>query len=123
MSKLYLVLLGIILIAGCVNEPETPGPELNVTQGPDVVMFHNGRGPMCLEAVDFFESINYPVEQHLDTEPGFRELITGYINQHEKSEGVSDSFGYYPMIFVNDKAYSGFNEEVKNSILAEIQAE
>ena len=37
-----------------------------------------------------------------------------------KSEGVSDDFSHYPIIFVGDKAYSGFNEEIKQKILNQI---
>ena len=35
-----------------------------------------------------------------------------------KSEGVSSSFGYYPIIFVGDKAFSGFNAPIGEQILA-----
>jgi len=81
-----------------------------------IIMFHNGKGPMCLEALDFFEIVDYPLEQHLNYEPNFRELLNEYKSNFEKSEGVSESFGYYPIIFVNDKAYSGFNKEIGESI-------
>jgi len=79
-------------------------------------MFHNGKGPMCLEALEFFKTIDYPLEQHLNYEPDFRELLNEEKASFEKSEGVSESFGYYPIIFFKDKAYSGFNEEIGESI-------
>jgi len=36
-----------------------------------ILMFHNGKGPMCIEAVDFLKTVNYPTEQVLTTEPDF----------------------------------------------------
>ena len=81
-----------------------------------IVMFHNGKGPMCLEALDFFETIDCFLEEHLTYEPDFMVLLNEKKAGFEKSEGVSESFEYYPMIFINNKAYSGFNEEIKESI-------
>ncbi|MBD3360157.1 MAG: hypothetical protein GF365_05655 [Candidatus Buchananbacteria bacterium] len=85
-----------------------------------ILMFHNGTGPMCLDAMEFVEDINYPVEQVLNDEENFRQRFNEIKNKFEQSQGVSDSFGYYPIIFVNDKAFSGFNEQIKNQILSEI---
>ena len=81
-----------------------------------IIMFHNGKGPMCLEALEFFKTIDYPLEQHLNYEPDFRTLLNEKKASFEKSEGVSESFGYYPIIFFKNRAYSGFNEEIEESI-------
>jgi len=85
-----------------------------------ILMFHNGKGPMCLEAVSFLETIDYPSEQVLTTDPDFSQRLATEKAKFEQSEGVSDSFGYYPIIFVGDRAFSGFNEEIKDEILKEI---
>jgi len=81
-----------------------------------LVMFHNGKGPMCIEALEWIDTIDYPVEQHLTDESDFYDLLSSYKADSGFSEGVSDSFGYYPMIFVEGKAYSGFNEEISEEI-------
>jgi len=81
-----------------------------------MVVFHNGQGPMCLDFLDYIKTIDYEVEQHLTGEADFNTLLNTYKTGFEKSSGVSDSFGYYPMIFVEGKAYSGFNEEISKEI-------
>jgi len=88
--------------------------------GDKMMMFHNGQGLMCLEALDFIETINYPVEQFLNYEEGFVEQLNRLRAEFGQSEGVSQSFGYYPIIFIKDRAFSGFNEEIKTEILTEI---
>jgi len=81
-----------------------------------VTMFHNGQGPMCLDALAFFDSLNYPIEQYLNTDSDFSAKLNQFKSGFSKSEGLSDSFGYYPIIFVKDRAFSGFNETIKKQI-------
>jgi hypothetical protein len=85
-----------------------------------LMIFHNGKGSMCLEAIEFLKTIDYPVEQFLDTETGFSEKLNKLRVNFGQSEGVSESFNYYPIIFIKDRAFSGFNEEIKNEILKEL---
>ncbi len=85
-----------------------------------LVVFHNGQGSMCLEFLEFIKTINYPIEEHLVTDADFSSQLTSYKVDSQKSEGVSESFGYYPIIFLKDKAYSGFNEKIKQDILNQI---
>ena len=107
-----------------VPTPAVPFDELEDLPdvGEKIVMFHNGTGSMCLDALAFFETTDYPLEEHLNTETGFNDLLTSYIAEFGVSEGVSTSFGYYPIIFIEDKAYSGFTDEIEqelSSIIAE----
>lgn len=88
--------------------------------GNKLIIFHNGRGTMCLEALEFLEKINYPVEQFIDTELGFSDKLSQLRTNFVQSEGVSESFGYYPIIFIKDRAFSGFNGEIKNEISKEL---
>ena len=85
--------------------------------GDRILMFHNGKGPMCVEALEFFETVDYPLDQRLNTEEEFWEELNGLIGVYGKSGGVSNSFRYYPIIFVKDRAYSGFNREMGEEIL------
>lgn len=82
----------------------------------EIVMFHNGTGPMCTEAEKFFQENNIKYTEYLTTDDDFYEKLDERKAECEKSEGVSESFGYYPMIFVSGRCFSGFNEEVENAI-------
>jgi hypothetical protein len=95
--------------------PEVPG---SPTVGNRLVFYHNGVGPMCLDFLDFLETIDYPVEEHLVGEPGFWESMGALKDEFGRSEGVSESFGFYPIIFVKTKAYSGFNATIGDAIRA-----
>lgn len=85
-------------------------------------VFHNGQGEMCLQFLEFAETIDYPIEEHLVTDDDFYALLTKYQNQFGQSQGVSEDFGYYPIIFINNQAFSGFNDQVQAAIEAEIKA-
>jgi hypothetical protein len=84
-------------------------------------VFHNGQGEMCLQFLEFIDSIDYPIQEHLVTDEDFVSLLSRYQKQYGQSHGVSETFGYYPIIFINDQAFSGFNEQVKAAILQEIE--
>jgi hypothetical protein len=88
--------------------------------GSKIVMFHNGVGPMCKEAEAFLDRLNYPVEEHLSTEKNFLTLLDRHRVQFPTSEGVSDAYEYFPIIFLKDRAFSGFDEEVRRAIEEEI---
>jgi hypothetical protein len=94
---------------------ETTGKKV-ANVGNKILMFHNGKGSMCLEALEWIKTIDYPVEQHLDSEEGFREKLNELIEEFGQSKGVSTSFGYYPIIFIKNEAFSGFNEDIKNQL-------
>ncbi|MGA1840660.1 MAG: polysaccharide deacetylase family protein [bacterium] len=85
-----------------------------------IVFFHNGSGPMCLDFLDFLDTISYPVEEHLISDQGFWNDMAALESLFGSSEGLSQSFGYFPIIFIKDKAYSGFNNEIKEAILGMI---
>ena len=86
-----------------------------------IVVFHNGKGPMCLDFLDFIKTLDYPVEQHLTGDKDFGKTFMDYKNTVSETEGLSPSFGFYPVIFVNDRIFSGFDEHIKSEILKEIQ--
>lgn len=83
----------------------------------NVVVFHNGTGPMCVEMEEFFQENGIEYEEHLTTDTDFGTQLNAYKGSISKSEGISDSYGYYPIIFVDEKAYSGFSEEIGEEIL------
>ncbi len=100
------------------NGVNTNGEPQEVT----LLIFHNNLGPMCLDALAWFDTIesDHPelvIEEHLTTEAGERTLMWDMEAEYDGSEGVSNSFGYLPIIFVADHAFSGFNDEVAAAIL------
>jgi hypothetical protein len=75
---------------------------------------------MCRDAEAFLDTLNYPIEEHLMGETQFLSQLDSRRARFEQSEGVSDSFEYFPIIFVRDRAFSGFDESVRDAILEEI---
>jgi hypothetical protein len=106
-------------------EPQPAVPLEQLADLPDVgrkiVVFHNGQGPMCKDAKAFLDGLDYPVEEHLTDERNFLPLLERYRVPHGQSEGVSTAFEYFPIIFVNGRAFSGFNDAVKAAIESEIK--
>ncbi len=96
-------------------------PEVNnensSEQETELIMFHNNTGPMCLKAKEFFKEEEIEYKEILTTNDNFGNKLKEYKQDFSKSEGVSESFGYYPIIFVGDKAFSGFNEDIKKEII------
>ncbi len=89
------------------KEPEKQEP---------ILMFHNDRGSMCLEAKEFFSQINYPVKEVLVEDEDFTTRLQENKSQFNSSQGVSEDFSYYPIIFAGDVAYSGFDETVRQQL-------
>lgn len=86
-----------------------------------LMVFHNNEGPMCIDMLDWLEDVesSHPdlaVEEHLTYEPGETELMQSLIAQHGGSMGESASFEYYPIIFFEGRAFSGFNRQVEDEL-------
>jgi len=82
-----------------------------------IVMFHNNRGPMCLQAKEFFKEHNIKFKEVLTTDDNFAELLAKYRKNRPVSKGVSNSYEFYPFIFTEKACYSGFNEEIAEDLL------
>jgi len=67
--------------------------------------------------INFFKKNNIEYVEHLTTDTDFGTQLNAYKGNVSKSEGVSDSYDYYPIIFVGGRAFSGFNEEIGEEIL------
>lgn len=86
-----------------------------------LLIFHNNTGPMCLAALEWLEEAQADhaaliVEEHLTTESGEVDLLHRLEDEYTGSEGVSTTFGDLPIIFFRDRAFSGFDDEVKASL-------
>jgi len=87
----------------------------------EIIMFHNETGPMCIDAIEFLEENYIAYQQHIPTDIDFHEQLEKYkANFEGVSEGVSESFGYYPIIIVTHRAFSGFDNEIETHILDEL---
>ena len=76
---------------------------LEIEQGDgDIVVFHNNAGPMCLEMLSFFDEFDIEYEEHLTTDTDFGTQLNASKGDISESEGVSNSYGYYPIIFIGD---------------------
>lgn len=83
-------------------------------KGKSMVIFHNGTGSMCLDLLAFLKENKIDYEEHITSDTDFVSQLNSY--KKGNSEGVSDSYEYYPIIFLGDRAFSGFNKEVKEEI-------
>ena len=89
-------------------------PDLNQNQ---LLIFHNGAGVMCLEALAFFAEQQIDYEEHLNTDTDFNNLLSVYRQDYPASQGESTSYQYLPIIFYQGQAYSGFNQQVADDLL------
>jgi len=99
-------------------EEYEPVSDLETTE---LIMFHNGKGQMCLDAINFFKENNIKYKEHFNTETDFTNLLSQYKIQYPISSGESEEYQYLPIIFYKDKAYSGFNEQIAESIFNDWQ--
>jgi len=86
-----------------------------------LVIFHNNSGPMCMAALDWLSGVHaeHPalvIEEHLTYEAGEAELLVQLEARFETSRGVSTTFGYLPIIFVRQQAFSGFDDAVAEAL-------
>ena len=86
-----------------------------------LLIFHNNSGPMCLAALAWLDDIKpespeLVVEEHLTYEAGEGELLAQLMAEFETSLGVSISFEYLPIIFFEEQAFSGFNDEIAEDL-------
>jgi len=87
----------------------------------DIVMFSNETGTMCVQAEEYFEEHNIDYTLYLITDEEYNTNVAEYKAKFETSEGISSAYGYFPLIFTPEKAYSGFNEEIGEEILSYVE--
>ncbi len=101
----------------CAVEDITEKVSIDVTlEDNEIVVFHNGTGPMCIEALEYFDNMGYEYTEYLNSEEDFYATLDSYQGNFEESEGVSQTFGFYPIMFVEDRAFSGYDDDVKDEI-------
>ena len=116
-----------LTIGGCPQTSPTDGGTLEPVP---LHIFHNGAGPMCVQALDWLANLQttHPelsVTEHLTFEADQVELLLQLEAQYGTSQGVSEDFGYLPIIFFQNQAFSGFNDDIAttlDTLLAEAQS-
>lgn len=109
------------------EKPETEQDEqIEPEREQKLIMFHNGKGPMCLDQLEFLDDIKKEcpsliIEEYLTIEASNLNILYNMESQYENSEGVSDSFGFLPITFINNHAYSGFDRQVEKSLKKDIE--
>lgn len=87
--------------------------------GDKIVIFH-AYGDMSRDALSFVSTITYSVDKKdfhdIDNQILMREMTGKFLY----SNGISDDFSHLPIIFIKDKAYSGFDTNIKESLSREI---
>lgn len=118
-ALLVVIPVTALLLAGCPAATDVAAaPDPNA-----LLIFHNSSGPMCLAALDWLTDIAdaHPaltIEEHLTYEEGETARLTQLEALHAASRGVSDSFGYLPIIFFREQAFSGFDDEIAQTLEA-----
>lgn len=111
-----LLCVGLVMtVCGCpaaVQQPTNPDA---------LLIFHNGTGPMCIKALEWLAAVKaeHPdlvVEEHLTTDLSSLLLLEQLKAEYGQSNGVSTTFGYLPLIFFRGQAFSGFNDEIQQSL-------
>ncbi|HOA73760.1 MAG TPA: hypothetical protein PL151_03000 [Phycisphaerae bacterium] len=110
------------LLAGCPETPPSDPPAENT-----LVIFHNASGPMCLDALAWLDSIEsqhtgLAVKEYLTTVPANVALLNEMMAEYGTSQGVSTTFGYLPIIFYRDQAFSGFDDSVRTALATLLSA-
>lgn len=123
--KQTVIVFAMAGVPFCGCAPGPAGEDAPVAE--KLLIFHNNSGPMCLQALDWLDSVRseHPelaVEEHLTYEPGTIELLNQMKAQVEQSQGVSTTFGFLPIIFFQGQAFSGFNDDIKGTLAALIDA-
>jgi len=107
---------------GDLDREENPvTTEDKFSVGDKIIFFHNGAGPMCLDFLEFIREIDYPIEEHIDSDDGFSQKFNEFKSKVSSTEGIHPLFGYYPIIFIKDRVFSGFNESIRAEILKEMR--
>lgn len=96
-----------------INFPQDEEGEVSVD---DMIVFWNENGAMCIDLKQFLNEKNYPFIAYSPGDEGFSSTLSSYTQSFSRSEGISASFGYYPIIFFKGHAFSGFNDEIKEKL-------
>ncbi|MDD4662044.1 MAG: hypothetical protein PHG24_02060 [Candidatus Pacebacteria bacterium] len=82
----------------------------------EINVFGDNSDELYLDLISFLDSNNYSYSEHLISSPDFLKELDSYKKEFARSQGMSKNFRYYPIIFIKDVAFSGFNKEIGEKI-------
>jgi len=100
--KLVLIFLSFFLVFQSVDA--------------EMIVFSTPSSVMHKDLISFLETSNHSYKEYLSSNESFLKELMILKKEIRKSEGMSKDFRYYPIIFINGKAFSGFNKEIKKII-------
>lgn len=112
----------IILTLSCACLVGCPGESTDNPPPPQTLaIFHNNLGPMCIDALEWLDTMqnqhpDLTVQEYLTTNPANVVLLNQMRSEHGQSQGVSTTFEYLPIIFYRGQAFSGFNDQVRDTL-------
>ncbi len=81
-----------------------------------IVVFESTNKELSQDLFTFLEESNYSYTSYSPKDKEFLTELEKYKKEHRTSKGLSKNFRHYPIIFFNDKAFSGFNREAKKEL-------
>lgn len=112
-----LTVMAGMVAGGCITGP----PVITVPDPGTLVIFHNNTGPMCFACLDWIADAKtrFPdlvVKEYLVYEPAGSLMLAQLMQQSPTSQGVSTSYGYLPVLFLQGQGFSGFNDEIAQAL-------
>ena len=91
------------------------------TEDEEIVIFGDEENELYQDSILFLREGGYRYTKYLISDSNFLEKLDEYKRMCGYSEGMSSSFRYYPLIFIKEKAFSGFNSVIKEEIEKELK--
>lgn len=105
-----IIIFALVLLFSSASAETTP-----------IILFQGSKGELSKDARAFIELSNYPYEIYSPKDKDFLEKLETYKKEYKTSQGLSSNFRHYPIIFLENKAFSGFNPEIKENILKSLE--
>jgi len=92
-----------------------------IIQEENIVIFGDEKNELYKDLVSFLEKENYLYVKYLVSDAEFLEKLDSYKKEYGFSSGMSKNFRYYPIIFIKEKSFSGFNSIIQKEIEEELK--
>ncbi len=105
-----------------IDQREVAPTEIEeIIQEESIVIFGDEKNELYKDLVSFLEKENYAYTKYLVSDSEFLNKLDSYKKEYGFSSGMSKNFRYYPIIFIKEKAFSGFNSIIQKQIEEELK--